>query len=88
MDIIESKLESTKAAKAEFWKGIMLGTMAGMIVAAFTYEVVDRDLRNLLKAPETAPDLCETPPDQSDSRSTLPGVAGERTDAAGQQTAA
>lgn len=83
MDIIETKPERTKIAVAEFWKGIMLGTMAGMIVAAFTYEVVDRDLRNLLKEPETAPD-------HRDSRSTLPGVAGERADVAesGQRTAA
>jgi hypothetical protein len=72
MDNIGTKPESTKAIKAEFWKGVMLGTMAGMIIAAFTYEVVDRDLRNLLKGPEMAPD-------RGDSRSTLPGVASEKT---------
>jgi hypothetical protein len=72
MDTTETKPEGTNIAVAEFWKGIMLGTMAGMIIAAFTYEVVDRDLRNLLKEPEMAPD-------RSDSRSTLPGAASEKT---------
>lgn len=81
MDIIETKPENRKIAVAEFWKGIMLGTMAGMIIAAFTYEIVDRDLRSLLKEPGTASD-------QSDSKGTLPGTASEKTGTASERTAA
>jgi hypothetical protein len=35
-------LESRTAAPTDFWKGIMLGTMAGMFIAAWTYGIADR----------------------------------------------
>jgi hypothetical protein len=33
--------------KDDFWKGVMLGTIAGMIFAAYTYVLVDHGLTNL-----------------------------------------
>jgi hypothetical protein len=44
MDIatMQNPPEHKTIAKIEFWKGTMLGVMAGMAIAAFTYDVVDR----------------------------------------------
>jgi hypothetical protein len=81
MENIGTKRENTKAIEAEFWKGIMLGTMAGMIIAAFTYQIVDRDLRSVFKEPETAPD-------QSDANSTLLQNTSLGVGESGQRTAA
>lgn len=42
-------------AKIEFWKGILLGTMAGMAIAGFT-EILDRILKEP-KQPSHSPAL-------------------------------
>jgi hypothetical protein len=47
MDNLQTGTENGTAEHAEFWKGIVLGTMVGMIIAAFTYEIVDRDMKKL-----------------------------------------
>jgi hypothetical protein len=42
MDTQQDRLVLKIIAKMEFWKGIMAGTMAGMAIAAFAYEILDR----------------------------------------------
>ncbi len=38
-------IQTRVIGRINFWKGIMLGTMAGMAVAAFTYSVADPFLK-------------------------------------------
>ena len=42
MDTIQNRPQHKTIAQIEFWKGTMLGVMAGMAIAAFTYDVVER----------------------------------------------
>jgi hypothetical protein len=46
MENLQSKIDIRKMKNKvgkhiDFWKGITLGTMAGMTIAAFTYAIVD-----------------------------------------------
>jgi hypothetical protein len=40
------------AQRAEFWRGILMGAMAGMAVATWTYSIFDR-VPNLLRPPKS-----------------------------------
>jgi hypothetical protein len=53
MENMENRYRNSVAEHAEFWKGVMLGTMAGMVFAAVTYEIVDR-VPNELEKPKPA----------------------------------
>jgi hypothetical protein len=59
MDTVQNRPQHKVIAKIEFWKGTMLGVMAGMAIAAFTYDIVDRSLkqtRQLNARPDQKPD--------------------------------
>lgn len=45
MDTVQNPPQHKTIAKIEFWKGSLVGTMVGMAIAAFTYHVVDRSLK-------------------------------------------
>lgn len=36
------KTENKAVNGSDFWKGLMMGTMAGMLIAAYTYGIADR----------------------------------------------
>ena len=38
----QNRPEHKAIAKIEFWKGTLLGALAGMAIAAITYDIVDR----------------------------------------------
>jgi hypothetical protein len=42
MNTQQDRLVHKITAQIEFWKGVMAGTMAGMAIAAITYEILDR----------------------------------------------
>jgi hypothetical protein len=44
MDTMQNLREHKTLAQIGFWKGIIVGTMAGMVIAAFK-EIVDRILK-------------------------------------------
>ncbi len=44
-------IQTRVIGRINFWKGIMLGTMAGMAVAAFTYSVADPFLKKAGQTP-------------------------------------
>ena len=59
MDTMQNRPEHKTIAQIEFWKGTMLGVMAGMAIAAFTYDVVDRSgkqAKQLRTRPDQKPD--------------------------------
>lgn len=45
MDTLQNPSEHKTIAKIEFLKGSLVGTMVGMAIAAFTYHIVDRSLK-------------------------------------------
>lgn len=55
MDTVQNRPQHKIIAKIEFWKGTMLGVMAGMTIAAFTYDIVDRSGKQAKKL-NTRPD--------------------------------
>lgn len=47
--------ENRLAPKIDFWKGIVLGTLAGMAIAAYTYSIADTIAGRSFKEPDQAP---------------------------------
>lgn len=65
MENMHNKIEDLHinvARKIEFWKGIMVGSMAGMAIAAFTYSIADPAQRGVTK-PRLDSDQIDQKPD-------------------------
>jgi hypothetical protein len=45
--------EKMTASETQFWKGVLMGIMAGMVIVAWTYGIADRTRRDL-REPEEA----------------------------------
>jgi hypothetical protein len=42
-----NKVENNPMTTTDFWKGLMLGTMTGMVIAAYTYGIADRSQKQI-----------------------------------------